>query len=174
MLAPIVKKELEKMLAAGIIAPTRHSTWCSNLVVVREKNGSLRICIDFRNLNIACQKDNYPLPNMETLLQQVTGSSMMSMLDGFSGYNQVVIQEEDRHKTTFTTPWGTFEYLRIPCGLLNVGATFQRAIDYAFKELMAKSLRSTKMISLFFRRRDPAMLVISGKFSNGVESMAFL
>jgi len=95
-LAPIVKKELEKMLAAGIIAPTRHSTWCSNLVVVREKNGSLRICIDFRNLNIACQKDNYPLPNMETLLQQVTGSSMMSMLDGFSGYNQVVIQEEDR------------------------------------------------------------------------------
>ena len=64
-LAPIIKKELEKMLAAGIIAPTRHSTWCSNLVVVRKKNGSIRICIDFRNLNIACQKDNYPL------LQQV-------------------------------------------------------------------------------------------------------
>ena len=86
-LAPIIKKELEKMLAAGIIAPTRHSTWCSNLVVVRKKNGSIRICIDFRNLNIACQKDNYPLPNMETLLQRVTGSSMMLMLDGFSGYN---------------------------------------------------------------------------------------
>ena len=65
-----------------------------------------------------------PLPNMETLLQRVTGSSMMSMLDGFSGCNQVVIQEEDRHKTTFTTPWGTFEYLRIPFGLLNARATF--------------------------------------------------
>ena len=59
------------MLATGIIAPTRHSTWCSNLVVVRKKNGSLRICIDFINLNIVCQKDNYPLPNMETLLQRV-------------------------------------------------------------------------------------------------------
>ena len=84
------------------------------------------------------KKDNYPLPNMETLLQQVTGSSMMSMLDSFSGYNQVVIQEENKHKTTFTTPWGNFEYLRIPFGLLNVGATFQRAMDYAFKELIGK------------------------------------
>ena len=73
-LAPIIKNELEKMLAAGIIAPTRHSTWYSNFVVVKKKNGSLRICIDFRNLNIACQKDNYRLPNIETLLQWVTGS----------------------------------------------------------------------------------------------------
>ena len=86
-LAPIVKKELEKMLAAGIIVPTRYSSWCSNLVVVRKKNGSIRICIDFRNLNISCQKDNYSLPNMETLLQKVTCSKMMSMLDVFSGYN---------------------------------------------------------------------------------------
>ena len=60
------------------------------------------------------------------------------MLDRFSGYNQVVIQEEDRHKTTFTTPWGTFEYLRMPFGLLNVVASFRRAMDYAFKELIGK------------------------------------
>ena len=88
--------------------------------------------------NLACQKDNYPLPNMETLLQRVIGSTMMSMLDGFSRYNQVVIKDEDRHKTTFTTPWGTFEYLRMPFGLTNARATFQRAMDYAFKELIAK------------------------------------
>ena len=75
---------------------------------------------------------------METLLQRVTGSTMMSMLDGFLGYNQVVIKDEDRHKTTFTTPWGTFEYLRMPFGLTNAGATFQRAMDYAFKELIGK------------------------------------
>ena len=62
----------------------------------------------------------------------------MSMLDGLSSYNQVVIQEEDRHKTTFTTPWGAFEYLRMPFGLTNAGATFQRAMDYAFKELIGK------------------------------------
>jgi len=71
-LAPLVQKELQKMLAASIIAPTRHSSWCSNLVVVWKKNGGIRLCIDFRNLNLACIKDNYPLLNMETLLQRVT------------------------------------------------------------------------------------------------------
>ena len=60
------------------------------------------------------------------------------MLDGFSGYNQVLVKKEDQHKTTFTSPWGTFEYLRIPFGLLNAGATFQRAMDYAFNELIGK------------------------------------
>jgi ribonuclease HI len=108
-LAPLVQQELQKMLEAGIIAQTRHSSWCSNLVLARKKNGKIRICIDFRNLNIACSKDHYPLPKMETLLQKVTGSGMFSMLDGFSGYNQIRLKAEDRHKTTFTTPWGTLE-----------------------------------------------------------------
>eukprot|EP00253_Pinus_taeda_P007863 PITA_07863 len=126
------------MLSAGIIAQTRHSTWCSNLVIVRKKNGTIRLCVDFRNLNLACKKDNYPLPNMETLLQRVTGSGMMSLLDGFSRYNQVWVKREDRHKTTFTTPWGTFEYIRMPFGLTNAGATFQRAMYYAFKGLIGK------------------------------------
>jgi hypothetical protein len=137
-LAPLVQQELQKMLEAGIIAPTRHSSWCSNLVVARKKNGKIRICIDFRNLNIACTKDHYPLPKMETLLQRVTRSGMISMLDGFSGYNQIRLKAEDRHKTTFTTPWGTFEYLRMPFGLSNAGATFQRAMDYAFRGLIGK------------------------------------
>lgn len=110
------------------------------MVIVRKKNGSIRLCVDFRNLNLACKKDNYPLPNMETLLQRVTRSGMMSLLDGFSGYNQVLVKKEDRHKTTFTTPWGTFEYLRMPFGLTNAGATFQRAMDYAFKGLIGKFL----------------------------------
>ena len=126
------------MLATGIIAQTRDSSWVSNLVVVRKKNGEIRLCVDFRNLNVAFEKDNYALSNMETLLQRITGSSMMSMLDGFSGYNQVLVKEEDIHKTAFTTPWGTFEYLRMPFGLLNAGATFQRAMDYAFKDIIGK------------------------------------
>ena len=75
---------------------------------------------------------------METLLQRVTGSGMMSMLDGFFGYNQVMVKKEDRHKITFITPWGTSEYLRIPFGLTNVGATFQRAVDFAFKGSIGK------------------------------------
>jgi hypothetical protein len=70
------------------------------------------LCVDFRDLNRASIKDNYPLPNMEMLLQQVTGSALMSMLDGFSGYNQVLVVEEDRPKTTFITPWGTYAYVQ--------------------------------------------------------------
>lgn len=137
-LAPLVQKELSKMLAAGIIAQTRHSTWCSNLVIVRKKNGTIRLCVNFQNLNLVCMKDNYPLPNMETLLQRVTSSGMMSLLDGFSRYNQVWVKKEDRQKPTFTTPWGTFKYIRMSFGLTNVGATFQRAMDYAFKGLIGK------------------------------------
>ena len=76
-LAPLVQKEISKMLAASIISQTRHSTWCSNLVIVRKKNGIIRFCVDFRNLNLVYKKDNYPLPNMETMLQRVTGSRMM-------------------------------------------------------------------------------------------------
>ena len=112
------------MLAARIIRPVRHTTWVSNPVIVRKKSGEIRICIDFRNLNQASLKDNYLLPNMENLLQSVTGTGMLSMLDGFSGYNQVRIKKEDREKMTFTTLWGTFEYIRMPFALLNVGSTF--------------------------------------------------
>ena len=88
-LAPLIKKELEKMLAAKIIRPVRHTTWVSNPVIVRKKSSEIRICIDFRNLNQASLKDNCHLPNMENSVQSVTRASMLSISDGFSGYNQV-------------------------------------------------------------------------------------
>ena len=101
-----------------------------------EKVGEIRLCVDFRNLNHASDKDNYPVPPMEQLLQMVSGSELFSLLDGFSGYNQVLVAEEDRLKTTFRTKWGTFTYRRMPFGLINAGATFQRAMDIAFRGLI--------------------------------------
>jgi hypothetical protein len=98
-------------------------------------------CVDFRNLNQTSFKDNYPLPNMEYLLQRVTGAKMMSMLDGFSRYNQVLVKKDDQLKTVFATPWGTYKYLRMTFELTNAGATFQRAMDYAFKDLIEKLIR---------------------------------
>jgi hypothetical protein len=82
------------------------------------------MCVDFRDLNKEIINDNFPLPNMEFLLQQVTESAYMSMLDGFSGYNQVLVAEEDRENKTFITPWETYSYSIMPFGLKIVGATF--------------------------------------------------
>ena len=93
---------------------------------MRKKSGEIRLCVDFINLNRASDKDNYPVPPMEKLLQMVLGSELFSLLDGFSGYNQVLVAKEDRLKTTFRTKWGTFAYIRMPFGLINAGATFQR------------------------------------------------
>ena len=84
---PLVENEIKKMYEAGIIVPVRFSDWVSNLVAVRKKTGEIRLCIDFRNLNRASLKDNYPLPKMEHILQRVVGSKRISLLDGFSGYN---------------------------------------------------------------------------------------
>lgn len=77
-------------------------------------------------------KDHYPLPKMDHILQRVVGASRISLLDGFSGFNQILVHLDDHEKTNFTTPWGTFKYVKIPFGLKNAGATFQRAMDIDF------------------------------------------
>ena len=132
MLLPLIEKEIKKLMAAKIIVPLRYSKWVANLVGVRKKSGEIRLYVDFRNLNKCSKKDNYPLPKMEHLLQKFSGGKVMSFLDGFSCYNQIAIHPDDQEKTTFTTPWGTFMYSKMPFGLMNVGATFHRAMNIAF------------------------------------------
>ncbi|KAH9295073.1 hypothetical protein KI387_038661, partial [Taxus chinensis] len=130
---PLMRKELSKLIEAKIIFPIKYSTWVENMVPVRKKNGEIQICMDFRDLNKASLKDHYPLPSMEQILQTVVGAERFSMLDGYSGFNQIKVKEEDQYKTTFTTKWGTFSYQNMPFGLSNAGATFQRAMDITFK-----------------------------------------
>jgi hypothetical protein len=132
ILLPVIEREVKNLLDAKIIVPLRYSEWVANLVPVRKKNGEIRLCVDFRNLNRSSLKDNYPLPKMDHILEKVVGANRMSMIDGFSGYNQIAVHEDDKEKTTFTTPWGTFMYEKMPFGLMNAGATFQRAMDIAF------------------------------------------
>jgi hypothetical protein len=134
MLLPDMEREVKKLLDAKIIVPLRYSDWVANLVPIRKKNGEIRLCVDFRNLNRSSRKYNYPLPNMEHILQKVTGASRISMIDLFSGYNHISVMPGDREKIAFTTPWGTFMYAKMPFGLMNVGETFQRAMDIAFIE----------------------------------------
>jgi hypothetical protein len=132
-------KELETSLKDGIIFP--FSEWFSNLVPVRKETVQIQLCIDFCALNRDSIKDNFPLPNMEMILQQVAGSQMMFLLDGFFRYNQIKVKRIDRYKTTFTTRWGTFSYEHMPFVLSNAGATFQRAMQIAFEDLISKIIQ---------------------------------
>ena len=128
----MIEKEVKKLLDAKIIVPLRYYEWVANLVPVRKKNGEIRLCVDFRSLNRSSLKDNYPLPKMDHVLEKVVGANRMSMIDGFSGYNQIVVHEDDKEKTAFTTPWETFMCDKMPFGLMNARDTFQRAMDIAF------------------------------------------
>jgi hypothetical protein len=94
---------LEKLLKAGIIFPVKYSEWVSNLVPLRKTTGQIRLCVDFHAPNRESVKYHFPLLNIEMILQQVAGSQMLSLLDGFSGYNQIKVKRTDRYKTTFTT-----------------------------------------------------------------------
>ena len=134
VLLPLIEKEVKRMYEAGKIAPIRFSEWVSNLVPTRKKTGEIRLCGDLRNLNNVSLKDHYPLPKMDHILQRVVGASIISLLDGFSGFNQILVHPDDQEKTAFTTPWGTFKYVKMPFGLKNAGATFQRAMDIAFSK----------------------------------------
>ena len=132
----LIQNEVNMLLDAKILFRVRHSKWVENLVPVRKKSREIRLCVDFQNLNRAPYKHNYPVPPMEQILQMVSSSELFSLLDGFSGYNQVLVVEQDRLKTTFHTKCVTFSYRRMNFGLINVGATFQRVMDIAFRGLI--------------------------------------
>lgn len=97
VLKPKMQKELMKLKDGGIIRPIRHSSWVPNLVSVRKNNVDNRLCMDFRNLNMSSLKDNYPLPNMEAMLQKVRRCELLSMMEGFLGYNQVKLKESKKY-----------------------------------------------------------------------------
>ena len=94
------------------------------------------MCVDFQNLNRVSLKERHLLPSIEHVLQLIFDLEWFSLLDGFSGYNQILVKEEDRYKTTFTTKWRTMAYQKMPFGMPNVGATFQKVMDKAFLNLM--------------------------------------
>jgi hypothetical protein len=131
-----IKKEVERLLRCNFIRTTRYVEWIANIVPVIKKNGSLRVCIDFRDLNAATPKDEYPMPVAEMLVESAAGYEYLSMLDGYSGYNQIFIAEEDVSKTAFRCPGaiGTYEWIVMPFGLKNVGATYQRAMNSIFHD----------------------------------------
>jgi hypothetical protein len=152
----VVRAEVIKLLDAGIIYPISDSKWVSPIHVVPKKAGltvvtnkdnelvptriqsGWRVCIDYRKLNAATRKDHFPLPFIDQMVERLAGHEYYCFLDGYSGYNQIPVDPEDQEKTTFTCPFGTFAYRRMPFGLCNAPATFQRCMISIFSDMVER------------------------------------
>ena len=112
-----VKAEVQRLLDAKVIREVKYPTWLANTMPVKKKNGQWRMCIDFTDLNKAYPKDDFPLPRIDKVINDAANSQLMSLLDCFSGYHQIWMKREDEEKTSFTTPFGIYCFVRMPEGL---------------------------------------------------------
>ncbi|GJW44952.1 reverse transcriptase domain-containing protein [Tanacetum coccineum] len=154
----VIKQEVIKLLDAGLIYPISDSPWVSPVHCI-PKNGGItevkneeneliptrfvtgwRVCIDYRKLNNATRKDHFLLPFMDQMLERLTRNEYYCFLDGFFGYFQILIDPLDQEKTTFTCPYGTFAYRRMPFGLCNAPGTFQRCMVAIFHDMIEKTM----------------------------------
>ncbi|XP_056303592.1 uncharacterized protein LOC130215772 [Danio aesculapii] len=130
-----VKQHISGLLRKGVIQESS-SPYASLIVLVRKSDGSLRLCVDYRRLNSKTRRDAFPLPRIDESLDALSGAQVFSTIDLASGYHQVAVDEKDRPKTAFTTPFGLFEYRRMPFGLCNAPATFQRLMQATMSDLV--------------------------------------
>ncbi|CAH1448585.1 unnamed protein product [Lactuca virosa] len=115
-------------------------TWIANPVMVRNANGEWRMCIDYSDINNVCPKDWYPLPEIDQKVQSLEGFRFKCFLNAYKGYHQVQMKRKDEEKTTFHTEKGTFYYYKMPFGLKNTGATYQRLMDKVFADQIGRNI----------------------------------
>ncbi|KAK1669872.1 hypothetical protein QYE76_058031 [Lolium multiflorum] len=163
----VVRNEVLRLLEAGIIYPIADSRWVSPVHCVPKKGGmtvvpndndelipqrvvvGYRMCIDFRKVNKVTKKDHYPLPFIDQMLERLSKNTHFCFLDGYSGFSQIAVKAKDQEKTTFTCPYGTYAYRRMPFGLCNAPATFQRcmsAIFHGFCESIVERCEETNLV----------------------------
>jgi len=148
------EKVVKDLLEANFISEDKYTTWLSYVVLVKKSNGKWRICVDYTDLNRACPKDAYPLPNIDKLVDNSSGYKLLSFMDAYSGYNQTPMAEEDKHKTTFMTESGNYYYNVIPFGLRNVGATYQQMMDKVYNKELLGGILEVYMDDMIFKSRQ--------------------
>jgi len=135
-------KEIRKLLEAGHIREIQYPEWLANVDLVKKSNGKWRMCVDFTDLNTACPKDSYHLPNIDTLVDKVSGCGLLSFMDAYSGYNHIRMHLEDQDKTAFMGIKANFCYKVMPFGLKNAGATYQIMMDMIFRPMLRRNVEA--------------------------------
>lgn len=123
-----LRRQLKELLDLGLIRPSS-SPWGAPVLYVKKKDGSMRLCIDYRAINAVTRRNTHPLPCIDECLERLGGAKYFSSIDLKSGYHQVRIRAEDVPKTAFNTRYGSFEFLVLPFGLTNAPPTFQRMMN---------------------------------------------
>ena len=138
--AKAVNGKIDKLLKIGSIREVQYPDWVAITVVVKKKNGKDRVCIDFTDLNKACPKDSFPLPHIDRLVESTAGNELLTFMDAFLGYNQIMMNPEDQEKTSFITDRGIYCYKVMRFGLKNAGATYQWLVNKMFNEHLRKTM----------------------------------
>lgn len=135
----IIHREVSEMLKNGIIEHS-HSPWATPIVLVKKKDNGVRFCVDYRRLNLQTKVDGFPLPNPQDIFDSLTGSKFFATLDLKSGFWQIPVREGDRYKTAFCIPGGHFQFIRMPFGLVNATATFQRVMEDILNNMIGEGV----------------------------------
>ena len=127
-------------MAAGFIREVYYPKWLANVVMVKKSNGKWKMCVDFTDLNNACTKDSFPLPRIDQLVDSTAGHELLTFMDAFSGYHQILMKKEDQEKTAFVTSQNLYCYNVMPFGLKNASAMYQRLENQMFSKQIGRNM----------------------------------
>jgi hypothetical protein len=137
-----IRVELRKLLEAKFIKEVFHLTWLANPVLVKKKNGKWQMCVDYTSLNKACPKVPFPLPRIDQIVDSTAGCELLCFLDAYFGYHKIKMKESDQLVTSFIMSFGMFCYVKMPFGLRNAGATYQRCMQHVIGDHIGQTVEA--------------------------------
>ncbi|XP_035845188.1 uncharacterized protein LOC118491476 [Helianthus annuus] len=167
-----MKEQVLELLNAGIIREVRYQTWVASPVMVKKPNGSWRMCVDYKDLNKACPRDCYALPDIDEKIDSLATFRWKCFLDCYKGYHQVQMAVQDEDKTAFRTPTGLYCYTKMPFGLKNAGATYQRLMNETFSDAIGKYIEVYMDDLVIMSKEESAMLANIQKTFNTLRSVS--
>ena len=137
-----MNEEIQKQLSIGFLSMVEYPEWLANVIPISKNEGKVRVCVDFRDLNKASPNDDFSLPHIDMLVDSIVDHLILSFMDKFSRYIQILMALEDMEKMSFITEWGTYCYKVMLSGLKNAEATYQRATTTFFHDMMHQDVEA--------------------------------